>query len=214
MHLYASCLLFALLTPILLSIPAEAQVSDVDCVAIVDAEGTRVARAILDVHAVQFFYKGHDGFAVPLTLSQQTIRGTINRIWFTDENCSSTRFAEVETSLPNATSVLIGQDVYYTEPFAVTQNVQALSYISGNEGCQPANPTPVSLDAAPLTRQFTLPPYTPPFTIEPEECSTPPEPDPEQVINGCVKDKNGALRVVADPADCNARETPISWLRQ
>jgi len=32
-----------------------------------------------------------------------------------------------------------------------------------------------------------------------------------QVINGCVKDKNGALRIVADPADCTSRETPISW---
>jgi hypothetical protein len=32
-----------------------------------------------------------------------------------------------------------------------------------------------------------------------------------QVINGCVKAKNGALRIVADPADCTPRETPISW---
>jgi hypothetical protein len=32
-----------------------------------------------------------------------------------------------------------------------------------------------------------------------------------QVINGCVKAKNGALRIVADPADCTSRETPISW---
>jgi hypothetical protein len=32
-----------------------------------------------------------------------------------------------------------------------------------------------------------------------------------QVINGCAKTKNGALRIVADPADCTSRETPISW---
>jgi hypothetical protein len=32
-----------------------------------------------------------------------------------------------------------------------------------------------------------------------------------QVINGCVKNKNGALRIVADPTDCTSRETPISW---
>jgi len=32
-----------------------------------------------------------------------------------------------------------------------------------------------------------------------------------QVINGCVKASNGALRIVADPAECKARETPISW---
>jgi hypothetical protein len=32
-----------------------------------------------------------------------------------------------------------------------------------------------------------------------------------QVIDGCVKTKNGAPRIVADPADCTSRETPISW---
>jgi hypothetical protein len=32
-----------------------------------------------------------------------------------------------------------------------------------------------------------------------------------QTINGCVKNKNGALRIVADPAGCSSRETPISW---
>jgi hypothetical protein len=32
-----------------------------------------------------------------------------------------------------------------------------------------------------------------------------------QAINGCVKAKNGALRIVADPADCTTPETPISW---
>jgi hypothetical protein len=35
-----------------------------------------------------------------------------------------------------------------------------------------------------------------------------------QVINGCVKTKNGALRIVADPADCTSRETPISGNQQ
>ena len=35
-----------------------------------------------------------------------------------------------------------------------------------------------------------------------------------QTINGCVKNNNGALRIVADPADCTPRETPISWLGQ
>ena len=35
-----------------------------------------------------------------------------------------------------------------------------------------------------------------------------------QVINACVKTKNGALRIVSDPADCTSRETPISWNQQ
>ena len=37
---------------------------------------------------------------------------------------------------------------------------------------------------------------------------------PEQIINGCVKNKSGSLRIVADPADCTSRETPISLLGQ
>jgi hypothetical protein len=32
-----------------------------------------------------------------------------------------------------------------------------------------------------------------------------------QEIYGCVKDKNGALRIVRAPGDCSSRETPISW---
>ena len=35
-----------------------------------------------------------------------------------------------------------------------------------------------------------------------------------ETINGCVKNKTGALRIVADPADCSSRETPISCLGQ
>jgi hypothetical protein len=35
-----------------------------------------------------------------------------------------------------------------------------------------------------------------------------------QTINGCVKDKNGALRIVSDPTSCTSRETPISWNQQ
>ncbi|MBW2543374.1 MAG: hypothetical protein JRF15_14910 [Deltaproteobacteria bacterium] len=214
MNLHTSLRLLALLIPLLHAISAKAQSGDVNCAAIVDADGTRVARAMLDVHAVQFFYKGHDGFAVPLSLSQQTIRGTANRIWFTDENCSEIGFIEIQSSQPTPTSVRIGQDVYYVEPFAMTQEIQAYSYMSDQEGCQPTNPNPTSVDATPVTHEFALPQYTPPFTVEPEDCSAPPEPDPERIVYGCVKHQNGALRIVEGPADCNAREAPISWLRQ
>ena len=40
---------------------------------------------------------------------------------------------------------------------------------------------------------------------------TPPEPDPEQIINGCVKN-NGTLNIVDNPAGCGSQETPISLL--
>ena len=45
-----------------------------------------------------------------------------------------------------------------------------------------------------------------------DACFTPDEPEPEQIINACMKNKGGALRIVADPADCTARETPITLL--
>lgn len=32
-----------------------------------------------------------------------------------------------------------------------------------------------------------------------------------QVIHACAKDKSGTMRLVTDPADCNSRETLISW---
>ena len=33
----------------------------------------------------------------------------------------------------------------------------------------------------------------------------------ENVINGCLNKKTGALRVVSDPSKCRKYETPISW---
>jgi hypothetical protein len=33
----------------------------------------------------------------------------------------------------------------------------------------------------------------------------------DNVINGCYQKKNGQLRIIVKPADCNASEFPISW---
>ncbi len=35
-----------------------------------------------------------------------------------------------------------------------------------------------------------------------------------QTIHGCVKNKNGALRIVVDPSSCTPREMSISWNQQ
>ena len=58
---------------------------------------------------------------------------------------------------------------------------------------------------------MTLPTYTPPFHLEPEACFMPEAPDPEQIINGCIK-SNGTLKIVDDPVECSDREMPISLL--
>jgi hypothetical protein len=39
----------------------------------------------------------------------------------------------------------------------------------------------------------------------------PSDPDPEQIISGCIQ-KNGTLKIVNDPVECSDRETPISLL--
>ena len=49
MRLYVSLPLSALVIALLSAIPAEAQTTDVDCVALVDSAGARVARAFPDV---------------------------------------------------------------------------------------------------------------------------------------------------------------------
>jgi hypothetical protein len=60
---------------------------------------------------------------------------------------------------------------------------------------------------------FTLPTFTRPFHLEFEPCFIPEDPDPEQIINGCVK-VNGLIKIVNDPTECSPNETPISWLSQ
>lgn len=132
-----------------------------------------------------------------------------------DATCSTTPFiavpvAATSTILPR--SAAIGQDVYYSDPPSVPENVTFQSLISTDVGhtgsCETTNRTE-EVVAAP--HHFTIPQYTPPFVIEPEECFTPPDPDPEQIINGCIS-KNGTLKIVADAADCSSRETPITLL--
>ena len=172
MRLYVSTLWVALVTALLAAIPAEAQLTDIDCVAIVDSVGTRVARVTSGVIDKHFFYKGHNGFTVPFRVNKNDfMHGVAENIWFTDANCSSTPFVQITFGNPSATSVLIGQDVYYAEPAAVPQRFQALSKRSTLDlSCQP---TDGFGNFAPAIGQFTLPQYTPPFFIEPEACFTP-----------------------------------------
>ena len=75
----------------------------------------------------------------------------------------------------------------------------------------PVDQDPISVNETVPAFNFTLPTFTPPFHLEPEDCFTSDEPDPEQFINGCIK-SNGTLTIVDDPADCTLKETPISWM--
>ena len=210
MRAYVSCLLFSLVTALLIPISAEAQVIDVDCVAIIDSGGARVARTeLIDDFQVRVFHIEHNGFAVPFRLISQEIYGTRNEVRFTDTACSSAPFVNFAGNLtPSPTSAVIGQDVYYAEPSSVGKFVAVQSEIRTDTGSCKSSSDPAA-NVVPALHHFTIPSYTPPFTIEPEPCSTPP--DPEQFINGCIS-KNGTLKIVADPADCSSRETPITLL--
>jgi hypothetical protein len=171
MRLYVSLLLLALFTALLTPISAEAQASDVDCVALFDSDGTRVARVQSVNSSNLTFLKVHNGFPVVLQFFENGFRTRDDSVWFTDANCLSTAFVASDSENAISPSAIIGQDVYYADPAAVPQNVQVLSYLSEADGsCQPTN---TFQDAAPVIGQFTLPQYTPPFHLEPEPCYTP-----------------------------------------
>jgi hypothetical protein len=187
MRLYVVIVLFVLVAALLVPISASAQ-ADVDCVAIVESDGTRVARAThLGSEDQTSFYLGHNGFAVPLILVNQAFVGSGNKnsgnpgdgktIYFMDATCSTTPFIRV--TIAGASSVLprsavIGREVYYSEP-AVRQIAEFLSFISTDLGqsgnCEQIIQTEFAVSAP---HNFTISQYTPPFIVEPEACYTPP----------------------------------------
>jgi hypothetical protein len=169
MRLYVSLLLLAFAIAFATPSPAVAQLTDVDCLALFDADGTRIARSITTNSTNVFFSKTHNGFPVLIQAETDSLNSLGGTLYFTDANCSSTPFVyNPDDMLP---TVLIGQDVYYSDPTAVDQNIRALSYLSESDGS--CYQTDEFRDAAPVIGQFTLPQYTPPFHLEPEACYTP-----------------------------------------
>ena len=222
MRLYVSRLFFAVVTALLAAGSAEAQTADIDCVALVDSVGTRIARAVQEVeNNATDFYIRHNGLAIPLRVLNQIIVGSTGAqggighgdiAWFTDANCSSPPLIAVKESVNRtilpASVVVAEQNVFYSDPTSVPQRIEVLSLKhDGIEICSPASPQLIA--TVPAIAQFELPQYTSPYHLEPEPCSTP---EPEQFINGCIS-KNGTLKIVDDPAGCTSRETPITLLR-
>ncbi len=92
MRLYVSCLLFVLVTALLIPISASAQ-ADAECVAIYDADGTRVARAGVGTNAggphvsqVTIFL-AHRGQVTFLTVTKDLVAGSA-KLYFTGGNCT------------------------------------------------------------------------------------------------------------------------------
>jgi hypothetical protein len=206
MRLYVSSLLLALVTALLIPISAGAQES-ADCAAVIDSDGARVARW----QGGSQILLGHQGRVAGLEVSMSALSGSAF-LYFDGLDCEGDEYMKWHPDLqPEA--LLVGTDVWFPDTTATPATLLApisqrhkddgtCTNIGGNAG-----------SAVPALH-FTLPTFAPPFHLEPEPCFTPPDPDPEQIINGCVKNKNGTLRIVTDPADCTSRETPISWVGQ
>jgi hypothetical protein len=177
MRLFLLAILVAI--PAVLQSPtsAEAQITDVDCVAIVDSVGTRVARATQSDNGQQpVFNLGHNGLAIPFNFNPAPpfIHGTQDQVWFTNADCSSTPFVNAGPDFPAPISVAIGGNVYYSQPNAAVQHRTFLARRrEGSSGGSCELLTDVRSDMAPASLQFTLPDYKPPFYIEPEACYTP-----------------------------------------
>jgi hypothetical protein len=172
MRLHAAPLLIVLVAAFHVPSPAEAQVSDVDCVAIFDSDGNRVARSQVPTSSGGVFHMGHNGFAVPLYMDDQTINGSVGFLRFTDTSCLSTPFIQpISGGSVGPESAVIGQEVYYTEAPSDTQAVQLRSRLNLSSGvCQTENAID---EVTPALGQFSLPAFTPPFHLEPEACYTP-----------------------------------------
>ena len=154
---------------LLIPISAVAQLIDVDCVALFDADGTRVARVDRTNKRDDGFFISHNGVLVPLSYNGDLISGPNNRLFFESVDCSSAPLVEADFQTTFFRVVAVGNDVYYSDSGAVPQEGQFLSSLSEGGNCQnvPGNELVV-----PAPFRFTLP-NTLPFHLEPEACFTP-----------------------------------------
>jgi hypothetical protein len=207
MRLYVAFVLVAVLTALFTPIAAVAQ-SDDRCIGLYDANGARVGGAVQSVDSTTLLIN-QDGRAIMLRATVDRLEG-IRAVFFDDYNCTGNPYFPVDYVQPEANKNWTRDEVWYPDTLAEPVTITPLSQRSFNNNCGGGAGTGSYYPALSLT----IPAYTPPYHLEPEPCFTPPDPDPEQIINGCVKNKSGTLRIVADPANCTPRETPISWVGQ
>ena len=84
MRQYVAPLLFAVVAALLVPISAEAQYTDANCAAIIDSDGTRVAR-YQGGSAVLF---NHQGRIVRFSLVSKTRLDANADLYFTESNCT------------------------------------------------------------------------------------------------------------------------------
>jgi hypothetical protein len=177
MRLYVSCRFFILVAAFHIPSSAVAQ-TDVDCVAIFDALGDRVARVVTAIENSPAFYIENNGFAFPFRLKDQLIYGTRDALYFADSTCSGTPYllanGEIPPS-PSPVSVAHGPDVYYAEPDAPQVSIGLGGRRRTDTWVCEGSGLPGGANGAWAAQQFfVIPKYQSPFTIEPEACFVPP----------------------------------------
>jgi hypothetical protein len=137
MRLYVSSLLFALVTALLFPVTAEAQHTNADCAAIIDSDGTRVAR-YQGGSAVLF---DHQGRVVRFSLVSKTRLDASANLWFTGANCTGDEYMKWESAVtPLAHHV--GTDVWYPDTTATPSSQFIGSDKQADSGqCNPVGST-------------------------------------------------------------------------
>ena len=166
MRLYVSSLLFALVTALLIPISASAQ-TDADCLAVYDANGTRVAR-IYEPFLTGSIFLADQGRLAGFQINKNEIRAS-SQLHFTGEDCTGDAFMTAQDLQPQA--YLAGTDVWYPDTMALAISRFSNSRkLAGSPLCTPESTLRTFTVPA---MNFTLPTFAPPFHVEPEACFTP-----------------------------------------
>lgn len=184
MRAFVACLVLALVAALLVPITGSAQ-TDAECVAVYDADGTRIARAYTPTDI--FF--ADQGRTIRFGVQRSGITDNAGSLWFTGAGCTGAPFMIWEVEVLQPTAHLVGTDVWYPDTEAVATTRFANSRKHSFSGQCEAYSSNINETVPALN--FTLPSYTPPFHLEPEPCTT--QPDPSR--QGAGRHEKGSAHV-------------------
>lgn len=160
----------SLLLSVILIVPAVAGAqTDAFCTAVYDANGMRVARTPAATESWASVFFANQGRVASFLVTRNELRSGGAPLYFTGYNCTGDELMVWESRVqPHSHSV--GTDVWHPDTFAVPALLNPNSKReSGSGGCEPSLSSP-GLGVPALN--FTLPTFTPPFHLEPEDCGS------------------------------------------
>ena len=141
--------------------PAPAQ-TEFECTAIYDSNGTRMYRGD------SFVILEHEGVLVRIHVRPNGFASG-GHLYFLEPNCTGDTYMYETKNRFWSNSHIIGRDVWYVDTAEISNVLQPISsfHSSSTGNCEiifgPDNGLVPTL-------QFTLPPFVPPFHLEPEPC--------------------------------------------